>query len=188
MYRTGYKYPNQREVITMCPASSGKIVTIKMNADFIARLDYLARKAKLTRHQLLKNLLDVGVDELKDLKKIGLFKLGVIARDVAEWCNLPLSDPVTGDKSIPVTLDEAFVAILEDLASQADLSRAQLMRNLVRVGVEGLEAMDKVGIIKLMTIIRELPDHFKSVCKDGENAVNALRNAANLNRKEVNPK
>lgn len=172
----------------MCPASNEKIVTIKMNDTFIARLDYLARKAKLTRHQLLKNLLDVGVDELNDLKKIGLFRLGVITRDVAELCNLKKSDPVTGDKSIPVTLDEPFVAILDDLATQADLSRAQLMRNLVRVGVEGLEAMDKVGIIKLMTIIRELPDYFRLVCKDGENAVNALRNAANPNKKEVNPK
>lgn len=172
----------------MCPAGNEKNVTIKMNDNFISRLDYLARKAKLSRHRLLKNLLDVGVDELNDYKKIGLFKLGVLTREVAEWCSLPMSDPVTGDKSVPVTLDEAFIAILDDLASQADLSRAQLMRNLVRVGVEGLETMDKVGIIKLMTIIRELPDYFRLVCKDGENAVNALRNAANLNKKEVNTK
>lgn len=172
----------------MCPASNEKNVTIKMNDTFIARLDYLARKAKMSRHQLLKNLLDVGVDELNDYKKIGLFKLGVLTREVAEWCNLPMSDPVTGEKSVPVTLDEPFIAILDDLATQADLSRAQLMRNLVRVGVEGLEAMDKVGIIKLMTIIRELPDYFRLVCMDGENAVNALRNAAKLNKKEVNPK
>ncbi len=172
----------------MCPASNEKNVTIKMNDVFISRLDYLAKKAKLSRHRLLKNLLDVGVDELKDLKKIGLFKLGVLARDVADWCNLKMTDPVTGDKSVPVTLDETFIAILDDLADQADLSRAQLMRNLVRVGVEGLETMDKVGILKLLTIIRELPDYYRSVCKDGENAVNALKNAANLNKKEVNTK
>lgn len=159
----------------MCPASDEKIVTIKMKDEFIARVDYLARKAKMSRHQLLKNMLDVGVDELKDLKKIGLFKLGVLARDVAEWCNLKISDPVTGDKSVPVTLDETFVDILDDLASQADLSRAQLMRNLVRVGVEGLETMDKVGVLKLMTIIRELPDYFRAVCNDGENAVKAIK-------------
>lgn len=172
----------------MCPASNEKNVTIKMNDDFIARLDYLANKAKLSRHKLLKNLLDVGVDELNDFKKIGLFKLGVLTRDVAEWCNLKISDPVTGDKSVPVTLDETFIEILDSLATQADLSRAQLMRNLVRVGVEGLETMDKVGIIKLFTIIRELPDYYRSVCMDGENAVNALKNAANLNKKEVKPK
>lgn len=172
----------------MCPAANEKNVTIKMNDTFIARVDYLAGKAKLSRHRLLKNLLDIGVDELNDFKKIGLFKLGVLARDVAEWCNLKMSDPVTGEKSIPVTLDETFIAILDDLATQADLSRAQLMRNLVRVGVEGLETMDKVGIIKLMTIIRELPDYFRLVCMDGENAVNALKNAAKLNKKEVNSK
>ena len=172
----------------MYPASNEKNVTIKMNDTFIARLDSLSIKARMSRHQLLKNLLDVGVDELNDYKKIGLFKLGVLARDVAEWCNLPMSDPVTGERSVPVTLDESFIAILDDLATQADLSRAQLMRNLVRVGVEGLEAMDKVGVLKLITIIRELPRYFKSVCKDGENAVNALRNATNPNRKEVNTK
>lgn len=172
----------------MCPETNTKNVTIKMNDDFIARLDYLATKARLSRHKLLKNLLDVGVDELNDFKKIGLFKLGVLTRDVAEWCNLKISDPVTGDKSVPVTLDESFIVILDDLATQADLSRAQLMRNLVRVGVDGLEKMDKLGIIKLMTIIRELPDYFKLVCKDGENAVNALRNAANQNRKEEKTK
>jgi metal-responsive CopG/Arc/MetJ family transcriptional regulator len=146
-----------------------------MNDTFIARLDYLAKKAKLSRHRLLKNLLEIGVDELKDLQKIGLFKVGVIARDVAEWCNFKVSDPVTGDKSIPVTLDETFLVILDDLATRADLSRAKLMRNLIRVGVEGLETMDKIGVIKLMTIIRELPDYFRHVCEDGENAVNALK-------------
>ena len=172
----------------MCPETNTKNVTIKMNDDFIARLDYLATKARLSRHKLLKNLLEVGVDELNDFKKIGLFKLGVLTRDVAEWCNLKISDPVTGEKSVPVTLDEFFIAILDDLATQADLSRAQLMRNLVRVGVEGLETMDKLGVIKLMTIIRELPDYFKLVCKDGENAVNALKNAVNQNKKEVKMK
>jgi predicted DNA-binding ribbon-helix-helix protein len=176
------------EVKTMSPTTNEKIVTIKMNDTFISRLDYLARKAKMSRHQLLKNLLDVGIDELNDFKKIGLFKLGVLARDVADFCNLKMSDPVTGDKSVPVTLDETFIAILDDLATQADLSRAQLMRNLVRVGVEGLETMDKIGIIKLMTIIRELPNHFRSVCNDGENAVIAIKNAASQNKKEVNTK
>lgn len=159
----------------MCPAIDEKNVTIKMNDEFIARLDYLHKKAKLSRHRLLKNLLEIGVDDMKDLQKIGLFKLGILARDVAEWCNFKISDPVTGDKSVPVTLDESFINELDDLAARANLSRAQLMRNLVRVGVEGLETMDKVGAIKLITIIRDLPEYFDSVCRDGENAINALK-------------
>lgn len=159
----------------MSPATDEKNVTIKMNDEFIARIDYLAKKAKLSRHRLLKNLLEVGVDEMNDLKKIGLFKLGIMARDVADWCNLKMTDPVSGDKAIPVTLEESFVATMDGLASQADLSRAQLMRNLVRVGTESLETMDKIGAIKLMTIIRDLPDYFRSVCMDGENAANSIK-------------
>lgn len=159
----------------MSPATDEKNVTIKMNDEFIARVDYLAKKAKLSRHRLLKNLLEIGVDDMKDLQKIGLFKLGMLTRDVAEWCNFKISDPVTGDKSIPVTLDESINATLEDLASRADLSKAQLMRNLVRVGVEGLETMDKVGVLKLITIVRDLPGYFDAICKDGENAVKALK-------------
>lgn len=159
----------------MSPTFDGKNVSIKMNDEFIGRVDYLARKAKLSRHQLMKNLLELGVDELEDLKNIGLFKLGILARDVVRWCNLPISDPVTGDKSVPVTLDENLLARLDALAERADLSRAQLMRNLARVGVEGLENMDKVGLLKLITIIRDLPRYFRDVCKDGEQAMNALK-------------
>lgn len=159
----------------MCPAFDGKNVSIKMNDEFIARVDYLARKARLSRHQLVKNLLEVGVEELEDLKNIGLFQLGILARDVAVWCNLPKSDPVTGDKAVPVTIDEDLLSRLDALAERADLSRAQLMRNLARVGVEGLENMDKVGLLKLITIIRDLPRYFRDVCKDGEQAMNALK-------------
>lgn len=159
----------------MGQATDEKTVTIKMNDEFIARVDYISNKAKLSRHRLLKNLVEVGVEDLNDIKKIGLFKLGIMARDVAEYCGIQRSDPVTGDKSIPVTLEATLIDNLESLALQADLSRAQLMRNLVRVGIEGLEQLDKIGAIKLITIIRELPGYFESVCKDGEKAVNALK-------------
>ncbi len=159
----------------MSPTTDGKNVSIKMNEEFISRLDYLAHKAKLSRHQLLRNLLEVGIEELEDLKNIGMFQLGILARDVATWCNLPKSDPVTGEKAIPVTLDEKLLTRLDALAERADLSRAMLMRNLVRVGVEGLETMDKVGLVKLFTIVRDLPEYFRAVCEDGEQAANSLK-------------
>lgn len=154
-----------------------KSISIKMNGEFIERLDRIAEKAKLSRNNYITNLLDLGVDELEKLKQIGVFQLGLYIRDVHDSitnkCNIKMKDPVSGERPIPIKLSEEFINRLDNLAEKAGLSRHQLMKNIILVGLEQTEALSKVGIIKLAVIIRDLPETFKAICDKGEKALEA---------------
>lgn len=153
-----------------------KHIAIKMNDEFIARLDKMAKEAKLSRNQLIKNILDVGLDELEKLKQIGVFQLGIYLRDLHEAIsskNKKNFDPISGERPIPIKLDEDFINRLDMLAEKAGLSRHQLLKNIIRAGLEEVETLSKVGIIKLGVIFRDLPESFRAICEKGEAALTA---------------
>lgn len=152
-----------------------KHIAIKMNEEFIARLDKIAQEAKLSRNQFMKNLLDVGVDELKKLKQVGVFQLGIYIRDLHESISSKsrkkIIDPISGEKPIPIKLDEEFINLLDELAEKAGLSRHQLMKNIIRVGLEQTEILAKVGVVRVAVIFRDLPESFRAIFKKGEKAL-----------------
>lgn len=154
-----------------------KHIAIKMNDEFIARLDKIAKEAKLSRNQLIKNILDVGFDELVKLKQVGVFQLGIYIRDLHESISnkhkKKIIDPISGERPIPIKLDEEFINKLDELAEKAGLSRHQLLKNIIRVGLEEAEILSKVGIIKLGVIFRDLPESFRAICEKGEAALTA---------------
>lgn len=149
-----------------------KNISIKLNDDFISRLDKIAGIGNLSRHQLAKNIIEVGIEELETLKRIGVFQLGILIRNLTEKRIKP-KDTASGEKPIPIKLDDNFIDRLDKLASKAELSRHQLMKNLLQVGLEEVEAFAKIGAIRLAVIIRDLPKSLRKICDMGEVALRA---------------
>lgn len=156
-------------------AEAGRNIAIKMNDEFIARLDKLANRIDVTRTKLMKNFIQVGIEELEEMKSIGFFQLGLMVRDVGEAIQLGkmISDQVSGDKPIPIKIDDDYIDRLDALAEKAGLSRHQLMKNLLDVGVIEFETMDKVGVMSLMLLARDLHGAFKRISSRGEKALKA---------------
>lgn len=161
----------------MQSAPEEKHISIKMNDEFITRLDDIAHMAKRSRIHIIKNFIEVGVEELEKHQIIRFFQLGIYARDLSESiknkANLSSADPVAGDRPIPIRLDENFIDRLDTLANKAGLSRHQLMKNIIRVGLVESERISKVGILQLIVLLRDLPESFRKICKKGEAALKA---------------
>jgi predicted DNA-binding protein len=158
----------------MISAPDDRNVSIKMNDEFINRLDDIAHLVKCSRNQMIRNILVVGVEELQRFKSVGIIQLSIMIRDIHESIigksNLKLSDPVAGDKPIPIKLDGELITRLDDLAKQGGLTRHQLVKNLLRVGVEEAETMAKFGILQLSVLFHDLGESFRKFFKQGEEA------------------
>lgn len=62
----------------------GKIIGIYADVDLDERLTRMAEKAKLSKSQLAKNFLEVALDQMESLDRIGLLGLTVFFRDFKE--------------------------------------------------------------------------------------------------------
>lgn len=151
-------------------------VSIKMNEGFISRLDKLARMGKLSRRQLMKNFLEVGVIEIEGLKDIGIFQAAILIRDLQERRSggKRLPDVVGGEIPIPIKIDKEFLGRLDMLAERAGLSRHNLMKNILLVCAEQTENLAKLGIVQTVVVICDLPESFSRFFKAGEKALKAV--------------
>lgn len=161
----------------MVKLKGDKEVSIKMNEKFIARVDKIAAKVKVSRRQMLTNLVDAGVFALSTLEDVGIFRLSVLLRDIREkraGKKLTTStETVGGPIAIPIKLDEELLFQLDRLAEKAGLSRHHLMRNLLEIGTEQVEELTDMGITRMIVLIRDLPDSFKKFFEIGEKVMKA---------------
>jgi len=151
-----------------------KMISVKLNQAWIDRLDKLAKKAKISRHQLILNMMTEGTRQLKLLKKIGIFQVGLAIRDIKIPGFATSKAAEDADKPIPVKIDEKLLEEIEALADRAGLSRHQLMRNIIHVSVEELELLMMAGIGPAVLIYESLKDSLKGIISDGEKAMKAV--------------
>ncbi len=58
------------------------VLTVKINDELIQELDKFAKRMKLTRSQLVRNLLITGLQDLKVMKSTGLLTMALKGYDV----------------------------------------------------------------------------------------------------------
>lgn len=68
------------------PAEKGdkQAVTIWIKKDLVSKIDALAEKGDLTRSKLISNLVEVGVEELTVMNKVGLWAMAKIYEDIRQ--------------------------------------------------------------------------------------------------------
>ncbi len=159
----------------MLKEATEKTTSIKLHTDWIKRLDDLAALGDLSRHHLMKNMIDVSLDEFTTLRALGFFKVGMALRDLQTRFWKPHVWRTTGDeKSIPITLSEDELSTIDRYAEECDLTRSQFMRNLIYLGIEELEFFKGIGFFKLNDAYNRISDTIKGIINDGQRALKAV--------------
>jgi predicted DNA-binding protein len=159
----------------MVQIGNEKTTTIKLDSDWLNRLDRLADRAGISRRQLMKNMVNVGLDQLKVLKKIGFFKVGLLVRQVSEKSGMAHTWKETGElKPTPVTLDYTAWDHLDKLSEYGDISRHKLVRNIIYLGIEQLEGYGRVGAFQINDACKWLKKSFVEIIGDGQKAIDAI--------------
>lgn len=151
-----------------------KLVSVKVNEEWLARLDRLAKVGEISRHQLIVNMMGVGVDQLRTLKQMGIIKLGLLIRDLQKPKPEASEDPAT-EKPIPVKLDEKMLAEIDLFAEQIGISRHQMMRNILHVCIEDLELLKNLGFVHMAKLADSLKGTFLKIFEDGKTALEAVQ-------------
>lgn len=155
-------------------SDSEKTVSVKLTPQWIERLDKLAQKGDLSRHQLMRNLIEIGIKGINLSSKVGLFQIGLAIRNLS---NEPPFVEAGEEKPLPLKLDEKLLAKLDSFAERSDRSRHQLMRNFIHIGVEELESAARFGAFQLAVVLRNFGYAVKNIIKDGERAREAVLEA-----------
>jgi len=69
-------------------------------------------------------------------------------------------------RRITVWLPEDLIARADRLAAKGEMERGRLLRNLIEVGIDSLETSEKVGLLQLSLIIRDMGDALKKWGED----------------------
>jgi hypothetical protein len=64
-------------------------------------------------------------------------------------------------KQYNVQLEDDVVARIDRIAEKLDLSRSQMMRNMLLIGIDDAEAVDKTGLFSAVMFSRDLIRKFK---------------------------
>lgn len=63
-------------------------------------------------------------------------------------------------KSVSLWMSKDLIKRLDAIADATGLTRSRLLLNIVTVGVEEVEAMDKLGLLKAAKLVQELREKF----------------------------
>jgi len=67
-----------------------------------------------------------------------------------------------GDKqAVTIWMDKSTLAKIEKLAAKGDITRSKLITNIVEVGVEELEVMNKLGIWATARVFEDMRQWFR---------------------------
>lgn len=131
----------------MSPRNEDKAIAVKLSELFIQRLDTLARNGSFNRHQLMLTLVTVWLGVLNESGHATLFDLALLlrekikaARDMVEtpW---EYAESHFQEKSIPIKLPDVSILEITCLVSRTRMTRHQIMKNMVVVGMEELEIL-----------------------------------------------
>jgi hypothetical protein len=64
-------------------------------------------------------------------------------------------------KAVTIWIDKSTVEKIEKLAAKGGLTRSKLITNLIAVGVEELEAMNKLGLWATARVFEDMRQWFK---------------------------
>lgn len=158
-------------------SESEKTVSVKLGEQWITRLDKLAKAAGLSRHQLMRNMIQVGVNGISLASKVGLFQIGLAIRDLLD---LRKKAEPGEEKPLPLRIDEKLLDKVDAFAARGGLSRHQLMRNLIHLGIDELEGASRVGVLQTSVWLRDLEEAIKKVIRNGSKAAHAVKHGDDI--------
>ncbi len=77
-------------------------------------------------------------------------------------------------QTLSVWVDEELTESLTLLAKKAGITRSKLVSNILQVATEDLKSLDRVGVLKVTLLLRDMQDALKKRFKKAEAISEAL--------------
>jgi len=74
----------------------------------------------------------------------------------------PQKNPDQRKMNINITVDLPDLLLIDEIAKEARMNRSELMRNILKVGLDDARVMKKVGIFKAVGVARDIVNRKRS--------------------------
>lgn len=157
-----------------------KLIAVKLNADLTSRLDSLAKRAGMLRAQLMLNFVNIWINVIENSKLAHVFYTANLLRVHEAQMNSILgiyehefSGSRITEKPIPIKMSESDIFKVSGYANKNHLSRHQMLKTMIIVGIEELEKITSEGSYQYGSVEPELHNAFCLIMKKGYNAYKA---------------
>ena len=155
--------------------SKKAIVSIWVNPGTIAKLDNFRKKAEISRSKLILNLIDIGCDEIKIQKNLGIVKLtlalsklqGKISKLLFGAKNkIVISETEPRGSNISVRIDPKTIQKIDNLAQQVEMTRSTFIEYILEISIREITLILKVpGIGSTGLFVRDFNDELRKIWK-----------------------
>jgi|SRR5208283_191446 len=155
----------------MMKTENSRTITVYVDEEIQRRLRAMAKTIGISRNRLALNILIIGLDEAEFLKPV--VKLVALATRLKEKIRNKISGTESDVKAIEVwekpektktmTLymgNDLFVR-LRKMAAITGVNKNRLIANLLTVGLEEAEALNRIGIIQVAAFGRDLREKIR---------------------------
>jgi hypothetical protein len=161
----------------MIPRFDEKQIAVKLNDNFISRLDVLAKKGDMNRNHLMLSIINIWISVLEDSNS-GLFYISNLfrVRQIQMECRMGYehefenTDLRTPEKPLPLKFSESSILTITGLASLNHISRHLFLKTMIIVGIEELEEITDCKPYQFGAVEQELHNLFLNVMTKGNKA------------------
>jgi predicted DNA-binding protein len=152
-----------------------KQIAIKLNYDMIDRLDNLAKRGGLNRSHLMLSFVNIWLSVLEESRYSLMFFVANLLRVHEAQMNGEMeiyeheySGSSIPEKPIPIKLSEADIFKISCHANKSHISRHQMLKTMIIVGLEKLENITEHKSYQIGDIEKRLYKEFNIIMKKGE--------------------
>jgi len=164
----------------MTALNDEKRIAVKLNDGLTNRLDSLAKRSSIIRTDLMLCLVNTWLNVLDKSQFPHIFYVANLLRVYKAQMNMELgvyehefSGSRILEKPIPIKIKESDIFIIYGYANKSHLSRHQLLKTMIIVGIEELEKIVPVGLYQYASVEPALSKVLSSIMSNGYKAFKA---------------
>jgi hypothetical protein len=157
----------------MLPRIDEKQISIKLNDLLIDRLDVLAKKGEMKRNHLMLSFVNIWLSVLEEARLPGLFYISNLLRVRELQMNgefvieHEFTETRLPEKNLPIKFSESTIFTIYTFTNVSHISRHQLLKIMIIVGIEELEKITEGKPYQFGSIEKKLFDLFSMVMNKG---------------------
>lgn len=156
----------------MIPHIDEKQIAIKLNDNLISSLDALARAGDMNRNHLMLSLVNIWISVLDESRLPGLFYISNLHRVRDIQCFSPayeheFTESRIPEKPLPIKFSEVSISNIDRFANFNHISRHQLLKTMIIVGIEELETIADCRPFQFGSVEKKLHHSFSTIMKKG---------------------
>ena len=136
-------------------------VSIWLTNDFHERLKVLANARRRKPKDLANELILETFNLIKFFDNIGFVRLVIVISAITEAFEKEVVKRKENAKPMYFQFEEEIVDRMEKIAQKGNISKSQLVKNLLEVGIEEVETTDKLGEMGFVKLMEKIQNNLK---------------------------